>query len=253
MHLLRKPWISILLLAQLFVPGALSSAAAQALNEQVRVSPPIADPALQNVCHLWIRRRIALIFARNYTGSAVLYRGRYLITAGHNVYQDRSRIRSVTVRCGAMDARTATIDETIEPWQALDASAYDGRSFSRDFGVIRLSKPIASSAPFELAARPASAGDAIRFAGYPGGKYSGWDLFQAKGQITRIGEDLAYYDIETFKSNSGGPVWREAGGRRELVAIHVTGSGGRIVDAAFAREVESLIGILDRRAAEHGD
>jgi V8-like Glu-specific endopeptidase len=104
----------------------------------------------------------------------------------------------------------------------------------------------------ELAGSPVRTGDPIRFAGYPGGKYTGWKLFEARGSITDVVPSLAYYDIETFKSNSGGPVWRETDGKSELVAIHVKPSGGRLVDDVYRKEVERLIGILDARAAQRG-
>lgn len=228
------------------------TAAAEPLNQQSPVSEPFANPAFESVCHLSIKRRVALLFSASYTGSAVLYRGRYLLTAGHNVYQDRSRIRAVTVRCGDANARRGAIDEVIAPWQAIDASDYQGGPFSRDFGVIRLNRPIAVSTPFSLATNPAQLGEALRFAGFPGGPHSGWEMFEARGSLARLTDGLAHYDIETFKSNSGGPVWREVGGQAELLAIHVTNSGGRVVDLDFASEVDRLIAELDRRAAEKG-
>lgn len=227
-------------------PGA----SAQTLNAQTPVATPIVDRAFESVCHLHIKRRVAVIFGAKYTGSAVLYRGRYLLTAGHNVYQDHSRIRRVAVRCGSAAAQSAPIDETVAPWQAIAASGYDGNGFARDFGVIRLNRPVTVTQPFMLASTPVQPGETIRFAGFPGGPHSGWDLFEARGAITARAEGLAYYDIETFKSNSGGPVWREADGKTELVAIHVTNRGGRIVDADFIHEVDRLIAELDRRAAE---
>ena len=236
-------------------------ATAQGLKSQTPVTEPFTEPLFASLCHLRIKRRWGGFYQTKWTGSAVLYRGRYLLTAGHNTYQDNSKIRSVQVRCGNADARSAPIDETIEPWQALDAPGYDG-AYELDFGVIRLNRPIAVAEPFELATEPVREGETIRFAGYPGGDRGGWTLHEARGATvitTRPG--LAYYNIETFKSNSGGPVWREVGGKREVVAIHVKGEliqphgmlgGGRVVDEDYHREIHKLIDELDRRAAERG-
>lgn len=234
--------------------GFAFEAAAGNLKPQVKVGAPVDDAALRSVCHLSIKRRVALLFGRAYTGSAVLYRGRYLLTAGHNVYQDNSRIRSVEVRCGASDARTEMFHEKIEPWQVLDASGYDGDPFFRDFGVIRLRQPITvDGGSFSLAMMPIKVGDSVRFAGYPGGPHSGWEMFQARdGLIAATNDGIAYYDVATFKSNSGGSVWRDVAGNAQLVAIHVTESGGRVVDDVYRAEVEKLIAELDRRAAERG-
>ncbi len=228
------------------LPGAAQGS--DPLNQQQPVAEPFNDPVYEGVCHLYIRRRVGLVFTLKFTGSAVLYRGRYLLTAGHNVYQDHSRIRDVAVRCGNADARHAKVDEVIERWQALDASGYDGSPFTRDFGVIRLRNPITTAAPFTLATSPAHPGEAVRFAGFPGEKHDGWHLFAATGRVTTAAPGLIHYDIETYKSNSGGPIWREVNGQRELLAIHVMPSGGRAVDADFRAEVERLIAELDRSA-----
>lgn len=216
--------------------------------EQERVTEDPAGTIFENLCHLTIERKV-LFFTRRYTGSAVLYQGRYLLTAGHNVYQDNSRVRKIEVRCGVLDARSRPLpDAVVTGDDVLDASGYDGESFARDFGVIRLPRPIATSRPMILADEAATPGEAIRFAGYPGGPHDGRQLFAAPGRITASGDGLAHYDIMTFKSNSGGPVWRERDGRAELLAIHVQPSGGRIVDADYRSEVARLIARLDAAA-----
>ena len=222
------------------------------LNQQQAVSEPFADPIFESVCHLKIRRRVALFFHSTYTGSAVLYRGRYLLTAGHNVYQDRSAIASIEVRCGSANARKAPIDEKVEAWQTIDASGYAGSPFSRDFGVIRLDNEIVVSRPIQLSSSLLEDNIDIQFAGYPGGPHDGWSLFAATGKVTSQAFGVAKYDIETFKSNSGGPVWRNTIDGPELVAIHVTNSGGRIVDGDFRQEVARLISELDRRFEQRG-
>lgn len=247
---------------ELLIGGALAAATlitrtaeaqpgtAQSANEQMQVLNGGADPAFANVCHLAITRRVFAFFKMSFTGTAVLYRGRYLLTAGHNVYQDNSRIKSVEVRCGAGQARNVQVNEVIEPWQAIDATGYDGAPFALDFGVIRLSRPIVVVTPVHLATISAQSGDAVRFAGYPGGPHTGWDLFEARGKIVRLEPGLAFYDIATFKSNSGGPIWRDTADGPELLAVHVTSGGGRIVDESYRGEVEKLIEELDRRAAQ---
>jgi V8-like Glu-specific endopeptidase len=247
----------VALAAFLIAMAGVASPLPDQLNRQISVSEPFADPAFESVCHLFIRRK-AFLFSPKYTGTAVLYRGRYLLTAGHNVYQDHSKIAGVDVRCGSADATAGKIDETIAEWQALDASDFPAGGESRDFGVIRLNRPITVSSPFELSAAPPQSGDRVRFAGYPGGIYTGWKLFQAEGTVRDLSSGIAYYDIQTFKSNSGGPVWRTVGAKSQLVAIHVIGDearkmgGGRIVDADYVREIDRLIRELDARAAARG-
>lgn len=216
------------------------------------------DSPLHSLCHLNIHRRI-LFGTKDWRGtaSAVLFRDRYLLTAGHNVYQDKSSIKSVEVRVGATDAKAAPVHETIEAWQALDAKKYQPRGwrrrmpFDHDYGVIRLNTPVNVPTQFGLA-QSVQSGDPVHFAGYPGGPHNGWTLHSAEAVLDAPRRFLVGYDLKTYKSNSGGPVWSMADGSPRVVAVHVTNSAGRIVDAEFIEEVERLIGVLDQRAANRG-
>lgn len=221
-------------------------------DRQVPSATPNASSPLNSVCHLWTKRKVFLgIFTKRYTGSAVLYKGQYLITAGHNVYQDKSKLHSIEVRCGAVNARSIPAQQLIEGAASLDAALYEGSGwrgampYAHDYGVIRLNTPIEVANPFTLA-KGVQAGEKVKFAGFPGGtKSDGWHMFQADAKLTGVANDLADYDLETFTSNSGGPVWREVDGKFELVAIHVKQGSGRVVNKEFRDEIERLIGELD--------
>lgn len=231
------------------------SEAQTALVEQVPVSDAAIDPALDSLCHLHIKRKFLFFSVGEFTGTGVLYKGRYILTAGHNVYEDRSKIASIKIRCGAAKPMAVPVTEAIGGQQGLDASAYPRGGFPRDFGVIRLSQTINVRAPFVLAESVPKAGTGVRFAGFPGEGdpanaplRDGWHLHQARGVATSDMDSILSYNIRTFKSNSGGPIWTESGGQPSLVAIHVKPSSGRIVDAEFIAEVNRLIRELDLRA-----
>lgn len=231
------------------------SQAQTALVDQVPVSDAAVDPALDSLCHLHIKRKFLFFSVGEFTGTGVLYKGRYILTAGHNVYQDRSKIASIKIRCGTAEPMDVPVTEAIGGRQGLDASAYPRGGFARDFGVIRLSQTINVRAPFVLAEWIPKAGTAVRIAGFPGegdranaSLRDGWHLHQAKGVATSNADSILSYNIRTYKSNSGGPVWTETDGQPSLVAIHVKPSSGRIVDTDFISEVNRLIGVLDRTA-----
>ena len=232
-----------------------SSQAQISLVEQRVVTDAAADPALDSVCHLHIKRKFLFFSAGEYTGTGVLFEGRYILTAGHNVYQDRSRIASITIRCGTAEPMSAPVAEVIRGRQGLDASGFPEGGFPRDFGVIRLSRTINVRAPFELAEKEPDPGTSVHFAGFPGEgdrasapSRDGWHLHRAEGVATGIAGSIISYNVRTFKSNSGGPVWLETEGKPVLLGIHVRPSGGRIVDAEFIAEVRRLIAALDQQA-----
>ena len=127
------------------------SRAQTSLVEQRVVRHNAANPTLDSVCHLHIKREVLFFSAGEYTGTEVLFQGRYILTAGHNAYQDRSRIASITIRCGTAGPMSVSAAEVIYGGQRLDASGFPEGGFQRDFGVIRLSRTINFRAPFELA------------------------------------------------------------------------------------------------------
>ena len=243
-------------------------------DAQAAVTAIPSGSPLESVCHLKTRRTFHLLgfgWSKN-TGSGVLYKGRYIITAGHNIFQDFTNLKAISVQCGRRETE-ATIDMVAHSsgeWEARDAKGYfpmGGKDFHRDFGVIRLKDPIVVAKPFTLAEKVGQAEEKVHFAGYPVEKdknnnvlngRNGYRLFSAMATLkdepapVRYGatRDLIYYDLKTFGSNSGGPVWRMGtDGTPELVAVHVTNSGGRIVDEPFRKEIDRLIKVLDERAA----
>ena len=137
-----------------------------------------AHSYLNNVCHLKIYREFIFDLAPNF-GSAFVYQGRYLITAAHNVYQQRSQVRKIEVRCGQ-----AVVDEEVEPDFVIDSDEFFEASrfyspvpfitkdFKDDFGVIKLPTNVADALPIELAEASAKKGDPVAIAGYPGGNLS---------------------------------------------------------------------------------
>ena len=230
-------------------------AAPQGMVPQVPVTDDVPHGMMTNVCHLTIYRAAFLgVWRTAWTGSAVVYRGRYLLTAGHNVLSRHSDVRKIEVRCGVRSAwaRAGDTKQTIQPGSMMAASGFNGSGpFERDFAVIRLNQPISTAVPVELAQADSPAPGPLFLSGYPGGVHDGHSLFNTEGAMNRVEGDMLWYDIETHKSNSGGPVWRMRDGRAELLAIHVrAGGGGRIVNQGFRSEVERMISELDRRASE---
>lgn len=212
-----------------------------------------AGSPLNWLCHLYIKRKY-LVGGGVATGSAVAFGDRYLLTAGHNIYQDNSKVRGIEVRVGTAQADGYELHEETRGDQGRDAAKYYPRGifrrmpFAHDYGVVRLEKPFATPSPFTFGAPPVK-GEQAHFAGYPGKPHDGWTLHHATVTLGNTRSSQVSYDLKTFASNSGGPVWRMVDGEPQLVAIHIRPSRGRAVDGEYIGEVKRLISVLDQEAA----
>ena len=230
--------------------------------EQTAVTGPTQGTILENVCHLTSTR----FPWGGGTSSAVLFEGRYLLTAGHNVFQDRSRLIKVEIRCGVTKAQAQipcnqdpACHEVARGWQTMDAARYDLLSFpnQHDYGVIRLNTPIVSSTPVTLADAVPAAGAKVLLAGYPRGEsvFDGKTLTRAEAQVRLVNKNDGQltFNIRTFKGNSGGPVWQMMpDGSYTLIAIHIQPGEGRLVNDEFTTEIRRIMRVLDERAAKRG-
>lgn len=227
---------------------------------QTPVAGPVAGTLMENVCHLSTAR----FPWGGGSSTGVLFEGRYILTAGHNIYQDISRLKRVTVRCGVTTARSdlrcdrdPNCQEVAKGWQTMDAQHYDLFNLvnQHDYGVIRLNTPIATTTPVTLADAVPAIGGKLLLAGYPAGKsvYDGRTMTSASAQVTEVNDvsGKLEYNINTFTGNSGGPVWQVLpDGSYKLLAIHIQPSEGRLVNTEFKTEIRRIMRKLDERAAK---
>ncbi|QJQ31974.1 trypsin-like peptidase domain-containing protein [Sphingomonas lacunae] len=223
--------------------------------EQQPVAAAGPNDPYANVCHLQTER--VGLGGDGGSGSAVLYRGRYLITAAHNVSSPiYNRVTRIEVRCGRRIIGDSAPDFILTGREWATANGYRWRRYSHDLGVIRLPRELPTSTPVELASDVPPAGAVVELAGYPGaGIADTRTMYAATGPVvadSRRGR-LSYF-IRTTTGNSGGPVWQRDGSRLRLVGIHVVGyrsagAGARRVDDWFVRQVNAMIRELDARAS----
>lgn len=237
-------------LLSLGVAAALFAPLAHAQSDQIEVRAPVSGD-LQSVCHVRTLRDRTFGGDGYSNGSAVLYRGRYLITAAHNVYSPwYNRLAALEVMCGAPDA-SITQPVRVHPARTRVASGYFWRRFDHDFAVIELPAALQVDAPFTLDGLDRGF-SAVKLGGFPGSpdetdRMDGQHMFLGAGTMTSRGS-LIDYDVATFEGNSGGPVWVTAQGGPALAGIHVSGGTGgtaRAADTRFRREVDRMIGDLE--------
>jgi V8-like Glu-specific endopeptidase len=221
----------------------------------------VPEKALANVCHLSTGRSTFGLFAGAKNSSAVVYRGRYLITAAHNVWSPFFRtLDRLDIACGqSAPARAAHVG--VDRSQVRVACGYrwfPRKRYARDYAVIRL--PAAIAVPNPLTLRAFSPADSlpggVTLAGFPGqpgnrGGMTGEQLFRGRGAARFVDERFVEYDINTYPGNSGGPVWIDEADGPRLVGIHVSDTGNgtigraRMADADFVAEIEAMIESLE--------
>jgi V8-like Glu-specific endopeptidase len=224
--------------------------------------------ALANVCHLSTSRSSFGLFGGDNNAAAVLYRGRYLITAAHNVASPFYRtLDRLDVACGRSEP-TEAMHVRIDRSQVRVACGYrwfPRKRFARDYSVIRLESPI--DVPRPLALRAFSRTDplpgAVTLAGFPGQPadrdgMTGERLFSASGAGRFVGRHFVEYEIRTYPGNSGGPVWIEEPDGPRLVGIHVSDARNgeigraRMVDSTVEAEIEAMIASLESGGSHCG-
>jgi|GEM_PF-2455022 len=220
------------------------------LKDQIKeTNEPVSAP-LDSVCHLQTTRRnfrTLWLSGTNYHGSAALIDNRWLLTAAHNVFDyPASKLTALTVKCGEARIDDTDMSVTLNRAQIEDAisvPAYESywinnpKKFEFDYAFIDLGRTLPTRSSFQLQSADrfgASAGP-VHIGGYPGGTITpdGKSLYKGTSKNSYIDRNMMEYDIYTATGNSGGPVWIETdtpGKTYEIVAVHVTNSGGRVVN-----------------------
>lgn len=203
------------------------------------------------ICHLFVVRSKPIDRDRQFNGTAFLYRGRYLLTAAHNVYSPwYNKIRSIGISCGVTNADIRAPQQVVGVGNVRWSRQYSWTlrrhtDFPDDFAVIRLDQPL-RVAGFGLAeTENLPDATAVSIAGFPGlsgdeNGMTGQRMFAGHGRMRHDGVFVSY-DIATAKGNSGGPVWIDTADGPKAVGIHVKTSGARALNKVAREEIEAMI------------
>lgn len=190
-------------------------------------------------------------FWRYRHGSGVLINNNFILTAGHNLLsRGLDTIKKVTVTLGRNVNQHIWESQRLYVGATQVAEDFRYKNFPRDFAIIYLgdNRPDINSS-FRLPntgeiANFVNGGKTLYLAGYPGETHGGKTPKIASSNSSRIDGGLIYYDINTAKGNSGGPVWFEHNGEFILAGIHVAeGVDGKavLIDGDVFDEITSWI------------
>ena len=223
---------SILLFAAYFLCACSSYTTTDQELDSASLFP---DHLPSNICYLYTTRKARVFgFESNWHSTGILFDGKHLITAGHNVYDSLgTKLHKVDVFCKTSDG--SIVDSTlnrddIERTRENKGYVNSGHSFNYDYSFLKLSKELPVAESLSLSADVLIGADSpIEVAGYPGGK-----LVYKQGETKgKVNNSLMAYKFETFKGMSGGPVWATNNGTVYLVGVHVKNEGARVVDAVL--------------------
>ena len=221
-----------------------SYAPSEDINQQSQEFGPNINAPLKSVCHLKTTRRgprTLWLWESQNTGSAALIENRFLLTAAHNVFDyPANKLTSISVTCGETDTAASKALVTLDRQQiktSVHVPRYEYRirnepkNYEFDYAFIDLGKDISQISEFSLGPINPNI-QKVFIGGYPGNRISTGDkLHSGNSTETFADQNRLSYDIYTATGNSGGPIWTQGTeGIYPIIAVHVTDSGGRLVN-----------------------
>lgn len=176
-----------------------------------------------------------------YSGTGVVIDERHVLTAAHNVFS--SELGGFVTRCvflpardgttlhGSVEANGAHITEEYrtlspaDPDSLPEGGVTDYTLYTEDYAVVRLASAIDNPALAPLAASDHQLDHAaVGVAGYPGDKQPPDTLWASSGNLGAPDDEFLFYQIDTFRGQSGAPVLLPQGQHAPaIVGVHVAG------------------------------
>lgn len=189
---------------------------------------------------------------QDYIGSGILIANKYVLTAGHNVY-DRTlggyadRIEVIPAMTGTFAPYGKAIAKrmrTFSGWTNNESSAWD-------MALITLDKEIGKSTGFLGYANYNNAQlnrAYVTIAGYPFDKDNGNRMWYMSGNLLRLYTHELNYTIDTAGGQSGSGIWRVVNGKRYVIGVHAYGvsanppyNGGTRIEANKFNSIKNWI------------
>lgn len=165
-------------------------------------------------------------------GSGTIVGDHHVLTAGHNVFNKKNgwaaSIKFIPARVGEIspfgEASGARV-YTFRKW-------VDARSTCYDMALVTLNNSIGKTtgrAELMLTEHTSTlVGENIEISGYPGDKNphkdpNGWRMWTMSGQVMEMGCHRIFYNIDSFKGQSGSGILINHGNHYCLTGVHIKG------------------------------
>ncbi|MET1257187.1 trypsin-like serine peptidase [Aliikangiella maris] len=208
----------------------------------IRIEEPqqmFTDAVPSNICYLRTVRSVRFLgFRLGFNSTGTLIEGQYLITAAHNLYDSwQTKLVSVQVSCMGSNGNVVTTVVGQSGIEKTRKVSHYNLDFSTDYAFLKLDVPVSvvDSVTFNGSVNISDI-PTVEVAGYPGGQ-----LKYGAGKIVQPipNDSTFYYEIDTIKGMSGGPVWATFQNAEYLVGVHVSEGRARTVNKELINDFES--------------
>ncbi|MDC3958811.1 glycoside hydrolase family 19 protein [Polyangium jinanense] len=220
-------------------------------DDRVRVPRP-EDAPYRAICAL----RITGVNGGLYVGTGWLIDPRIVVTAGHCVYDCDAMggwASSIEV-IPALDGARRPFGSVVSKRFRLVSGWLEDQSSEYDYGVILLDKPVQLNEGFfvpEVLSTAELKGAQVNIAGYPTDRDAATRMYYQARALKGIGARIVQYDIDTFRGQSGAPVWlTRPDGTRAVIAIHTSGPYGNVLLNSGVRITADVLASLRQWAQE---
>jgi len=200
-----------------------------------------------NICFLHIYRKRFPKKDKWFKSTGFLIKPNVILTAAHNIHSmNGTKVAAIKVIPGKYYEQSpygsieiTGMEDCIQAIRTHPSYTFLSKFDTRikfDFGIIVLPHPVLPeiSNAFRIDTTYAlQAGDILNVAGYPADnayKFNGDYITFQQDNCDSVGNKRFAHDLNTYRGNSGSPIWVNKNNERIVIGVHTFGGSGTLLD-----------------------